>query len=120
MRTITTEEHVSFAEVAAVGELPADPGLGAGEAGVDAGVDRLGLEQADGEALVGVALVLYRQLPKVTRYLAYLPEGPVIDWATDDLGGVAGPDGRAPQGPGRVRDPDRSAGGHPPVDARSR
>ena len=39
----------------------------------------------DGE-LVGVALVLYRQLPKVRRYLAYLPEGPVIDWDTDDLG----------------------------------
>jgi vancomycin resistance protein VanK len=36
--------------------------------------------------LVGVALVLYRQLPKVKRYLAYLPEGPVIDWDTDDLG----------------------------------
>ncbi|HET6666854.1 MAG TPA: peptidoglycan bridge formation glycyltransferase FemA/FemB family protein [Intrasporangium sp.] len=35
--------------------------------------------------LVGVALVLYRQLPKVRRYLAYLPEGPVIDWASDDL-----------------------------------
>ena len=36
--------------------------------------------------LVGVGLVLYRQLPKVRRYLAYLPEGPVIDWDTDDLG----------------------------------
>jgi lipid II:glycine glycyltransferase (peptidoglycan interpeptide bridge formation enzyme) len=35
--------------------------------------------------LVGVGLVLYRQLPKVRRYLAYLPEGPVIDWAGDDL-----------------------------------
>ncbi len=40
----------------------------------------------DGEELVGVALVLYRQLPRVPRYLAYLPEGPVIDWSTDDLG----------------------------------
>jgi lipid II:glycine glycyltransferase (peptidoglycan interpeptide bridge formation enzyme) len=38
----------------------------------------------DGE-LVGAALVLYRQLPRVKRYLAYLPEGPVIDWQTDDL-----------------------------------
>ena len=28
------------------------------------------------DAMVGVALVLYRQLPKVKRYLAYLPEGP--------------------------------------------
>ena len=35
--------------------------------------------------LVGVGLVLYRQLPKVRRYLAYLPEGPVIDWSDDDL-----------------------------------
>ena len=35
--------------------------------------------------LVGVGLVLYRQLPRVKRYLAYLPEGPVIDWGGDDL-----------------------------------
>ncbi|MCW2793898.1 MAG: Methicillin resistance protein [Nocardioides sp.] len=35
--------------------------------------------------LVGVALVLYRQLPKLRRYLAYLPEGPVIDWEDEDL-----------------------------------
>ena len=39
-----------------------------------------------GDALVGAALVLYRQLPKVKRYLAYLPEGPVIDWTSEDLG----------------------------------
>ena len=38
-----------------------------------------------GSELVGAALVLYRQLPKVKRYLAYLPEGPVIDWEADDL-----------------------------------
>ena len=38
-----------------------------------------------GPELVGVGLVLYRQLPKVKRYLAYLPEGPVIDWDADDL-----------------------------------
>jgi vancomycin resistance protein VanK len=38
-----------------------------------------------GPELVGVALVLYRQLPKVKRYLAYLPEGPVIDWDDTDL-----------------------------------
>ena len=43
----------------------------------------------DGDRLVGAGLVLYRKLPKVARYLAYLPEGPVLDWArpglTDDL-----------------------------------
>ena len=35
--------------------------------------------------LLGVGLVLYRQLPRVQRFLAYLPEGPVIDWAAEDL-----------------------------------
>jgi vancomycin resistance protein VanK len=34
---------------------------------------------------VGVALILYRQLPRLKRFLAYLPEGPVIDWTDDDL-----------------------------------
>jgi lipid II:glycine glycyltransferase (peptidoglycan interpeptide bridge formation enzyme) len=38
------------------------------------------------ENIVGAALVLYRQLPKLRRYLAYLPEGPLIDWDTEDLG----------------------------------
>jgi len=40
----------------------------------------------DGDALVGVGLVLYRQIPRLPRSLAYLPEGPVLDWETDDLG----------------------------------
>ena len=40
---------------------------------------------ASGEQLVGAGLVLYRQVPRVKRYLAYLPEGPAIDWEDDDL-----------------------------------
>ena len=39
----------------------------------------------DGERLVGAGLVLYRKLPRIARYLAYLPEGPVLEWAADDL-----------------------------------
>ena len=39
----------------------------------------------EGGELRGAGLVLYRQLPRLKRYLAYLPEGPVIDWETDDL-----------------------------------
>jgi lipid II:glycine glycyltransferase (peptidoglycan interpeptide bridge formation enzyme) len=35
--------------------------------------------------LTGAALVLFRQLPGVRRSLAYLPEGPVLDWAAPDL-----------------------------------
>jgi len=34
----------------------------------------------DGAELVGAGLVLYRQLPRVKRFLAYLPEGPVLTW----------------------------------------
>ncbi|WP_053203661.1 lipid II:glycine glycyltransferase FemX [Jiangella muralis] len=34
----------------------------------------------DGDKLVGEALVLYRKAPRVRRYLAYVPEGPSIDW----------------------------------------
>jgi len=34
---------------------------------------------------VGAGLVLYRDLPRVRRSLAYLPEGPVLDWAEGDL-----------------------------------
>ena len=36
-----------------------------------------------GAGLEGAALVLYRQLPRLRRVLAYLPEGPVVDWASD-------------------------------------
>ncbi len=34
----------------------------------------------DGQDLVGAGLVLYRQVPRLPRYLAYMPEGPDIDW----------------------------------------
>lgn len=39
----------------------------------------------DSNHLVGVGLVLYRQVPKLKRYLAYLPEGPDIGWLDPDL-----------------------------------
>ncbi|KWW97842.1 peptidoglycan bridge formation protein FemAB [Carbonactinospora thermoautotrophica] len=35
--------------------------------------------------VVGAGLVLFRQVPKMKRYLAYLPEGPVIDWERGDV-----------------------------------
>jgi lipid II:glycine glycyltransferase (peptidoglycan interpeptide bridge formation enzyme) len=40
----------------------------------------------DGERMVGAGLVLHRRLPRIPRSLAYLPEGPVLDWEVDDLG----------------------------------
>jgi lipid II:glycine glycyltransferase (peptidoglycan interpeptide bridge formation enzyme) len=35
------------------------------------------------DEMVGSALVLHRRLPRIGRSLAYLPEGPVIDWSAD-------------------------------------
>ena len=85
VRTITSEEHrrfnaaqpsVSFLQTPAWGAVkgewrsesigwfdPVDPDRGP----------------------VGAALVLYRQLPRIKKSLAYLPEGPVIDWAGGEL-----------------------------------
>jgi lipid II:glycine glycyltransferase (peptidoglycan interpeptide bridge formation enzyme) len=34
----------------------------------------------DDGTLIGAGLVLYRQVPRLPRFLAYLPEGPDIDW----------------------------------------
>jgi lipid II:glycine glycyltransferase (peptidoglycan interpeptide bridge formation enzyme) len=39
----------------------------------------------EGSEMVGSGLVLYRQIPKVRRYLAYLPEGPTLDWSSPRL-----------------------------------
>lgn len=45
----------------------------------------------DGDRLVGAGLVLFRQTPVIRRFLAYLPEGPVIDWRTYDASAVTAP-----------------------------
>ena len=54
------------------------------------GAQSLGWTDGSGE-LVGTGLVLLREVPKVGKFLAYLPEGPVINWATDDLTGLLTP-----------------------------
>jgi lipid II:glycine glycyltransferase (peptidoglycan interpeptide bridge formation enzyme) len=41
----------------------------------------------DDDRLVGAGLVLLRKVPGVRRYLAYLPEGPDLDWLGCDSGG---------------------------------
>jgi len=45
----------------------------------------------DGKTLVGTGVVLLRRTPVVKRYLAYLPEGPVIDWSAYDTGEITRP-----------------------------
>ncbi len=39
----------------------------------------------EGEQMVGAALVLHRDLPRTSRSLAYVPEGPCIDWSSPRL-----------------------------------
>ena len=88
VRTVSTEEHVSFLKSrrsASFLQTPAWAQVKPEWTPESIGWVSTGSTSGEDE-LVGVALVLNRQLPKVARYLAYLPEGPVIDWDTDDLG----------------------------------
>jgi vancomycin resistance protein VanK len=85
VRTITPAEHrafiasrrsASFLQVPAWGEVKSDWRH-----------ESIGWFRGDGadQEPVGAGLVLYRDLPRVPRSLAYLPEGPVIDWDADPL-----------------------------------
>ena len=78
VRTITEAEHLSHLETQRAASFLQTPAW-AGEERVAPRVP--GWFRTAGGELVGVGLVLYRQLPKLKRSLAYLPEGPVIDWA---------------------------------------
>lgn len=39
----------------------------------------------DGDEIVGAGLVLLRKVPKLNKFLAYLPEGPNLDWTSNNL-----------------------------------
>ena len=81
VREISESEHLDFIRRQRSASFLQTPGWGQ----VKSEWRRESLGWFQDDELVGAALVLYRQLPKVRRYLAYLPEGPVIDWETDDL-----------------------------------
>jgi lipid II:glycine glycyltransferase (peptidoglycan interpeptide bridge formation enzyme) len=77
VRPIDAETHRAFVEQRSASflQLPS-------WAGVKAEWGHLSLGWFDGTSLVGAGLVLLRRTPRVERYLAYLPEGPVVDWRT--------------------------------------
>jgi vancomycin resistance protein VanK len=81
VREVTEDEHLDFIRGRRSASFLQTPAWGR----VKSEWRRESLGFFRGDDLVGVGLVLYRQLPKVKRYLAYLPEGPVIDWSDDDL-----------------------------------
>ncbi|MGN6722037.1 MAG: peptidoglycan bridge formation glycyltransferase FemA/FemB family protein, partial [Marmoricola sp.] len=78
VRTITATEHEAFIANQASASFLQVPSWAAVKA--EWAAESLGWYR-DGQ-IVGAGLVLYRQLPKIKRSLAYLPEGPIIDWET--------------------------------------
>ena len=90
MRPLGHAAHLEFVNKAAVDGSVAGAGAGVsflqcpswGE--VKTGWDAESVGWYRGTQLLGAGLVLYRWLPRVRRCLAYLPEGPVIDWFGED------------------------------------
>lgn len=89
VQVVTRERHAAYVREHGAGE-------GAGQvsflqspswAEVKEGWKSESLGWVNGEGrLVGTALVLYRQLPGIRRCFAYIPEGPVMDWAAPGSG----------------------------------
>jgi lipid II:glycine glycyltransferase (peptidoglycan interpeptide bridge formation enzyme) len=73
VRAVSQERSVSFLQVPSW-------------AAVKAEWAHVSLGWFDGDELVGAGLVLLRQVPRVKRFLAYLPEGPDIDWTGERTG----------------------------------
>ncbi|MDH6576370.1 peptidoglycan bridge formation glycyltransferase FemA/FemB family protein [Kitasatospora sp. MAP5-34] len=82
LRTITRDEHLAFISKRPSASHMQVPSWG--EVKAEWRTESIGWFDDSGEQ-VGAGLVLYRQLPKLKRYLAYLPEGPVIDWFDREL-----------------------------------
>ncbi|MGI8888793.1 MAG: lipid II:glycine glycyltransferase FemX, partial [Nocardioidaceae bacterium] len=81
VRPISAAEHLAFLAAQPSVSFLQTPAWGE----VKSEWERESLGWYDGAELVGAGLVLYRQLPKIKRYLAYLPEGPVLDWTSPSL-----------------------------------
>lgn len=86
VRPVTRDEHLAFASHvnASFLQTPA-------WAAVKPDWSSQSIGWYDGAQLVGTGLVLFRQVPRIDRYLAYLPEGPVIDWGSYDAADITAP-----------------------------
>jgi lipid II:glycine glycyltransferase (peptidoglycan interpeptide bridge formation enzyme) len=81
VQPIPPADHLAFVEARSASFLQCPSW---GEVKADWRAESLGWF-TDENVLVGAGLVIYRQVPRLKRYLAYLPEGPVIDWAAGEL-----------------------------------
>ncbi|GAA2955789.1 peptidoglycan bridge formation peptidyltransferase VanK-Sc [Glutamicibacter bergerei] len=80
MRPISSTEHSAFLATAQGVSFLQRPEW----AQVKGGWRGESLGWFDGETLVGVALILHRQAPVIRKTLAYIPDGPVIDFDSYD------------------------------------
>jgi lipid II:glycine glycyltransferase (peptidoglycan interpeptide bridge formation enzyme) len=80
VRTVSRDEHLAFLASRGSASFLQCPSWA--DVKREWGHESIGWYDGSG-ALVGAGLVLLRQVPKVKRFLAYLPEGPVIDWSGD-------------------------------------
>lgn len=84
VRTITADEHLAFLATSPASFLQTPAW---GEVKREWRAESVGwFDESNADDLLGAGLVLYRRLPKMRRSLAYLPEGPAIDWSDPDLG----------------------------------
>ena len=81
---ISAEEHRAFVEQRRSASFLQTPAWAAVKSEWRA--ESIGWRDADG-TLVGAALVLHRPIPRLRKFtLAYLPDGPLVDWTDEDLG----------------------------------
>ncbi len=77
VRPISDAEHLAYVDTRPSVSFLQTPAWG--HVKRDWRAESLGWLDASG-AVVGAGLVLYRQVPRLRRYLAYLPEGPDLPW----------------------------------------
>ncbi|PTX59356.1 lipid II:glycine glycyltransferase (peptidoglycan interpeptide bridge formation enzyme) [Melghirimyces profundicolus] len=82
VEVVSREDYLSFIEKQPWGNFMQYPSWA--EVKTEWKNDLLGWFDDEGH-MVGCALVLYRKLPGLNKYLAYIPRGPVIDWNTKQL-----------------------------------
>ena len=87
LRPITSTEHSSFLEGRPGVSFLQRPEWARVKGGW--GAESLGWFQ--GDELVGAALVLHRAAPVIGHTLAYLPDGPVVDWGNQETAAVLDP-----------------------------
>ncbi|MEU5278481.1 peptidoglycan bridge formation glycyltransferase FemA/FemB family protein [Streptomyces asoensis] len=83
VQSLTRDEHLAFVAARPSASHMQVPSWG--DVKPDWRAESLGWFDDRTGALVGAGLVLLRPLPRLRKYLAYLPEGPLIDWYAPDL-----------------------------------